>query len=417
MNRNSVLLTIALALVVTGAHCDQSTGSGDGGGSENLFVTVRDGDFMLGDQPFRFAGTNAYYLPNYEKHDPRVVDRALDAFAEAGITVVRMWAFYDGFDCGYSRQDASENVIQTAPGQYSERALRDLDRVIAKGKQRRIRFILPFVNYWDELGGICQYNTWAGASSPGRNMDFFINNADTQRWYRDYIAMLLNRVNTVTGVAYRDEPAIFSWQIINEGRYSGRNPELLRDWYEEMAHYIKSLAPRQLLGTGEEGFDEGVPPVYSVGEYSNTYVLRANEGTSYLMNTAIDGIDYGNAHWYPQDFGFGNNPSESMFRAQRAWLSDHQAIAASFGKPFVLGEYGYAGWGDSRVEQVYAEFWSHAELIGLDGSLLWQFTADGTKCTEFGGNICWPDGRRDAQLYSMFRDHIRTMAGNGIPNP
>jgi hypothetical protein len=182
------------------------------------FVTVQNGDFYLEGEPFHFAGTNAYYLPNYEKINSGVVDRAFNIFEETGITVLRMWAFYDGYDCGYSQHDSSENVIQTAPGEYSEQALRDLDRVIAKGKERGIRFILPFINYWDELGGICQYNTWAGASNPGRNMNFFINNDDTQQWFRDYIEMLLNRTNTVTGVKYKDEPAIMAWQVMNEGR-------------------------------------------------------------------------------------------------------------------------------------------------------------------------------------------------------
>ena len=123
------------------------------------FVQVENGNFVLDGQPFRYAGTNAYYLPNYEKINSGVVDRAMELFEDTGVNVVRMWAFYDGYDCGYSQNDPSENVIQTAPGEYSEEALRDLDRVIAQGKEHGIRFIMPFVNYWDELGGICQYNT------------------------------------------------------------------------------------------------------------------------------------------------------------------------------------------------------------------------------------------------------------------
>ena len=375
----------------------------------NEFVRIENGDFVIGENIFRFAGTNAYYLPNYQKIQPGVVDNALDAFEEAGINVVRMWAFYDGYDCGYSRIDPNEAVIQTAPGVYNEQALRHLDGVIAKGKDRGIRFILALVNYWDELGGICQYNTWAGATNPGRNMAFFLENENTQKWYRDYVEMLLSRVNTITGVAYKDEPAVFAWQIMNEGRNSGADPAVLRDWYQEMAIFIKSHAPNHLVSTGEEGFDEGVPSQYSVSEYSNTYVLRANEGTSYIMNTAIPEIDFGSAHWYPQDFGFGWEPSDAMYRAQRAWLNDHSRIAADLGKPFVLGEYGYAGWGDARVYQVYDHLWTNAEDIRVDGTLLWQLTADSAKCTEFGGNICWPGGRRDENLYSRFIEHIVNM--------
>lgn len=376
---------------------------------EEQFVQVENGEFVLNGSPFYFAGTNAYYLPNYQKLEPAMVDRAFDLFEETGIRVVRMWAFYDGYDCGYSQHDDTENVIQTAPGEFNEDALKDLDRVIAKGKEHGIRFILPLINYWDELGGICQYNTWAGAAEPGRNMEFFLQNENTQKWYKDYIATILNRVNTVTGTAYKDEPAIMSWQIINEGRNSGADPAILRDWYREMAQYIKSIAPRQLVGTGEEGFDEYTPSAYSVNEYSNTYVLRANEGTSYIFNTSIPEIDYGNAHWYAPDFGFGNTASTGLLNAQNAWIKDHKNIAAEVGKPFLLGEYGFPGWGDERMEVIYPHLWDLSEEIRLHGSLLWQLTADHIKCYEFGGNICWPGAREDEELYMKFKDHIFRM--------
>lgn len=388
---------------------ENSTSSPPPPPSMDGIVDASNSNFVIDGRTFRFAGTNAYYLPNYEKLDPQFVTSTLDAFEDAGITVVRMWGFYDGYDCGYSAQDASENVIQTAPGEYSEEALRDLDNVIAKGKERGIRFLLPFVNYWDELGGICQYNTWAGASNPSTNMSYFINSNSAQQWFRDYISMLLNRVNTVTGVAYKNEPAIFGWEIMNEGRNTGADPAVLRDWYREIAQYIKSIDSNHLLTTGEEGFDEGTPSQYSTGQYSNTYVLRAGEGTSYVMNTAIPEIDFGSAHWYPSDWGFGYEFSQSLVNAQHAWINDHKEIAEDLGKPFMVGEYGYAGWGNQTVLNIYNDMWNYAEEINLDGSFLWQFTTDYVKCYEFGGNICWPAGRQDADLFNSYEDHIQNI--------
>lgn len=375
----------------------------------NSFVQVQNADFVIDNESFRLVGTNAYYLPNYEKLNPDVVDRALNLFQETGVNVVRMWGFYDGYDCGYSKEDPSENVIQTAPGVYSEEALQDLDRVIAKGKERGIRFIIPFINFWDQLGGVCQYNTWAGATDPSTNMEFFLSNSQTQAWYRDYISMLLNRTNTVTGIAYKDEPAILGWQIMNEGRNSGKDAAILRDWYQDIARYIKSIDSNHLVSTGEEGFDEGTPAVYSIDQYSNTYTLRAKEGTSYVLNTAIPEIDFGNAHWYPSEYGFGSTVNEDMRRAQKAWLEDHQEIARKEGKPFIVGEYGFPGWSDERVTAIYTELYEHAESIELDGSLLWQLVADGTKCWEFGGNICYPGGRQDTELYNDFQNHVLNM--------
>ncbi len=223
--------------------------------------------------------------------------------------------------------------------------------------------------------------------------------------------MLLNRVNTVTGVAYKDEPAIFAWQIMNEGRNRGQHHNVLRNWYQEIAQHIKSIDPNHLVSTGEEGFDEGTPSQYSVDQYSNTYVLRANEGTSYIANTSIPEIDFGSAHWYPGEFGFGSTVNEDLLKAQRAWLSDHQKIAQNAGKPFYIGEFGLAGWGDDRVKEMYDALYKHAEEIKLDGNLLWQLVADGTKCWEFGGNICYPGGRADTDLYNKFKQHVTNMKG------
>ncbi len=389
------------------------SGDGDITGTEepvnSSFVEVQNSGFVLDNEAYHFAGTNAYYLPNYEKLNSSVVDRAFKLFEDTGISVIRMWGFYDGYDCGYSKNDPDENVMQTAPGEYSEEALRDLDNVIAKGKEHGVKFIIPFINYWDELGGICQYNTWAGASNPSRDMEFFISNSQTQQWFKDYIDMLLNRVNTVTGVKYKDEPAIFAWQIMNEGRNAGGDPQVLRDWYQEMAQYIKSIDSNHLVSTGEEGFDEGTPSEYTVEDYKNTYPLRSENGTSYVLNMAIPEIDFGTAHWYPNEFGFGTTVDDEMLVAQRAWLDDHQEIANSHGKPFVIGEFGFPGFADDNVHAMYDALYEHAESIQIDGNLLWQLVADGTKCWEFGGNICYPAGRADADLYMKFQEHVTNM--------
>ena len=421
MKRLASYIIYSVLIILTFNQCDTTqtnlsdtgeiwkSGEDSNNPISSSFVQVHNSNFVVDGNVMHFAGTNAYYLPNYEKLNPAVVDRAMDLFQDTGITVIRMWGFYDGYDCGYSKNDSSENVIQTSPGVYSESALRDLDNVIAKGKDRGIGFIIPFVNYWDELGGICQYNTWAGASNPSNNMAFFISNSETQKWYKDYIKMLLNRVNTVTGIAYKDEPAIVAWQIMNEGRNRGQNPEILRNWYREIAQYIKSIDSNHLVSTGEEGFDEGTPSVYSVEEYSNTYVLRAQEGTSYVMNTAIPEIDFASAHWYPSEWGFGSTVNDNLLRAQRAWLGDHKAIAESHGKPFIIGEFGLPSFGDVRVNEMYNALYDHAESIKLDGNLLWQLVADGTKCWEFGGNICYPGGREDTKLYNEFKEHVTNL--------
>jgi mannan endo-1,4-beta-mannosidase len=384
------------------------------------FVTSKNSNFYVKGSIFRFAGTNAYYLPVYEKISSKFVDKTLDAFEEAGIKVVRMWGFYDG-----KPQYKGDISFQPEPGVYKN--LKYLDQVISKGKEHHIRFIVTLVNYWKELGGICQYNLWAGDVSSmkscglgkhGETMHKFMTGKKQQKWYKDYIKMLLNRKNTVTGVKYKNDPTIFSWEIINEGRNPGKGPAELRGWYQKIAEYIKSVDSNHMVSTGEEGFDYGKPSQYKLDKYSNKYVLRGSAGSSFIKNTSIPEIDYGTAHWYPGGFGWfikkwGKNATkdENLMNAQHAWLKDHIKIAHSVDKPFVLGEYGFAGWGDKRQKTIYNDLWNYAEKNKLDGSLIWQFTINYRKCYENGGNICWPGGRKDKNLYEQFKNYIHTMTG------
>ncbi len=373
--------------------------------------------FMLGGQPFYFAASNAYYLQTYEKLDPvGVVNDVLNAFVSNNITVVRTDGFHDGTDCGYFTGDP---VIQTAPGVYDETALQYLDRVVKKAKDRNIKLIVTLTNYWKELGGICQYNKWAGFGPGGANptnaeANQFYTNTTTKTMFKNYISMLLNRINTQTGIAYKNEPTIMAWELINEGR----NPVdtgsglVLRNWYQEIAQFIKGIDQNHLVDTGEEGFDENTPSQYSTG-YTNTFVLRAGEGTSYILNTQIPEIDFGNAHLYPLLFGLSNAINDGNL-----FIKDHNTIAKTYGKPFFLGEYGHYvnGWTADDLGKIntYGSWWSTIEQQDVAGDALWQFV-ESVKCGEYGGNICYT---RDPQLTSLISQHGLNMKGkSGSPLP
>jgi len=378
------------------------------------FVYAQDGQFMLDGQRFSFGSTNAYYLATYESQNPAMVDRALDLFAQTGCSVIRTWGFYDG-----APRYSGDPTFQPEPRVYNEEGLQCLDRAIAKGKERGLKFIIPFVNNWHQLGGLPKYMEWVSVS----NRRDLLANAEFNSIFEDYISMLLNRVNTVTGTAYKDEPAIHSWQIANELRSSG-DPEFLRDWYRGKAQFIKSIDPVHLVATGEEGYDDRalghwdgptgnfIHPDYSSERYSNTYVLRADQGSSYVLNTQIPEIDYGNFHWYPPVMGWGTW-NDNALEAQNAWLEDHLNIAD--GKPVVLGEYGLDNAPTSEpgryeaLERMYVPLWQKSQEIGVN-TQLWQLTADGTKSREFNGNISvGPSSRNDDEIYELFKAHCQNM--------
>ena len=67
--------------------------------------------------------------------------------------------------------------------------------------------------------------------------------------YKNYVAAILGRVNTITGVRYSQDPTIFSIELANEPACStGYEDKLgvprgsiVKAWVSEMAAFIRSL--------------------------------------------------------------------------------------------------------------------------------------------------------------------------------
>lgn len=72
--------------------------------------------------------------------------------------------------------------------------------------------------------------------------------------FKAYISVILNRVNSYTGVAYKDDPTILAWETGNElGAYflSGGAPP--SSWTSTIGSYIKSIAQNHLVSDGTDG--------------------------------------------------------------------------------------------------------------------------------------------------------------------
>lgn len=66
-------------------------------------------------------------------------------------------------------------------------------------------------------GGAIQYVKWANGSSI---LDFFTN-PKILGWYQNNIKTIVTRRNNITGIEYRNDPAIFGWELINEPHVPG----------------------------------------------------------------------------------------------------------------------------------------------------------------------------------------------------
>ncbi|XP_038681024.1 mannan endo-1,4-beta-mannosidase 4-like [Tripterygium wilfordii] len=212
------------------------------------FVKTNGVHFMKNGKTMYLNGFNAYWLMMMAS-DPSARTKVSTTFQQAskyGMNVARTWAFNDG---GY-------NSLQSSPGVYNENMFKGLDFMIAEAKKYGIYVRLCLVNNWRDRGGKAQYVQWAKERGQKvRDEDDFYTNAVVKQYYKNHVKTVLTRINTITRVAYKDDPTIFAWELINEPRsttdFSGKQ---ILSWVEEMAAYLKSIDQNHLLDIGLEGF-------------------------------------------------------------------------------------------------------------------------------------------------------------------
>jgi len=190
--------------------------------------------------------------------------------------------------------------------------------------------VMVLNNYWQWSGGMGQYVSWHEKTSipyPGNYGTFmayvtkFYACAECQTWYQDHIKAMVEHTNPYTGLKYRDDPAIFSWELANEPR---RYPI---DWINSTAAYIKSLDPNHMVTTGSEG----TPP----GENQN--FILTHQGAN---------IDYATLHIWPGNWGwYDPTHPDTYANAEKLsiqYFQKHAVEAVSLGKPLVVEEFGLA---------------------------------------------------------------------------
>jgi mannan endo-1,4-beta-mannosidase len=308
------------------------------------FVTSHGTQFMLDGASFPVAGSNNYY-PEYESQ--QMVDDLFSNAHAMGLTTMRVWAFNDvGSLNGTTRAtiNGSKNGVYfqfwnpatDAPDvNTGATGLQMLDYVIASAQAYNIKLILPLTNNWNVFGGIDQYDTWYNLPYH----DSFYTNSNTQAAFKNWINTLVNRVNTVTGVTYKDDPTIMAWELANEPRCGGSGnlpasssctTTTITNWANTMSTYIKSLDPNHLISVGDEGF-------FNRG--GSDWPYAGAEGIDDSALAALPNINFIVYHLYPTSWGqtdaWGNQ-----------WISDHIALSNQVGKPALLEEFGLPSGSD-----------------------------------------------------------------------
>src|ERR1700750_2971198 len=108
---------------------------------ENRFVRSRGTRFVINGKPFRFVGANVAVM--YRDEDRERMPETLRQAAQAGIKVVRVWAFGEGGPNDVKPvADFADwprhHSFRFAPGQWNEDAFVHLDKVIAEAAKNKI---------------------------------------------------------------------------------------------------------------------------------------------------------------------------------------------------------------------------------------------------------------------------------------
>jgi mannan endo-1,4-beta-mannosidase len=360
------------------------------------FVGVDGKRFMRDGAVYRFAGANMWYGAYLgaagANGDRDRLRRELDALAGLGVDNLRV--------LGSSELSPLKNSLapafRTREPPYNEELLAGLDYLIAEMGRRNMRAVIYLGNFWEWSGGMATYLYWTNGGHyidmndpahpwpqfPDFSAQFYAK-ADAVALYHDYVRAIVSRTNGVSGLAYRDDPTIMSWQLANEPRPGGSdafgraNLPAFYGWIAETARLIKSLDPDHLVSTGNEGLKGCIE--------LEECVITAHSQPA---------IDYVTFHTWPQNWGWidPDNLTGTYGRGEansREYVAQHIAFAERLGKPLVAEEFGFPrdsgfepGSATTFKDRFYAMIYDAVEASAradgpLAGSNFWAWGGEG----------------------------------------
>lgn len=305
-----LFISLLIALTALSGCSDKTT--------ETQFYRVEHGQILLGDAPQYFVGANFWKGAIMATEDPESLSRELDSLKAIGVTNLRILAV--------------------------EPVWESYDALFEQLHSRGMCAVMFLNNAWDWSRGFAYYLEEAGAgrqpvfvtdgyAAYRKAMAEFSNNAKAQELNWEYVRAIVER--------YKDEPAVFSWQISNEPRCFTNDPRTRENFVKYIhntAALIKSIDSNHMVSTGNEG---------TMG-CEEDYELYKK------INNCAD-IDYITIHIWPYNWSWINEENVVEGAPDAAgkvdeYITQHLQAAGEYGKPLVIEEFGYPRDG-FRTEQ------------------------------------------------------------------
>lgn len=195
--------------------------------------------FLIGDTPFRFVGG---FLPGWhwgqEFWSEAADDDLIGTARSTGITVMHLML----------------PLFENGLGNYEETALLKLDHFLDSAYRANVYVMPSFIQ------------AYSGTRIPGdtyypyyhdRSIEGIIKDPALRQAFKNRIAALVNRQNTVNGRFYKEDPVILAWVLCDEpvsapfnygpGGFPQVTLDEMIDWFRESALFIKSMDPNHLV--------------------------------------------------------------------------------------------------------------------------------------------------------------------------
>ena len=281
----------------------------------------------------------------------QVIDQDLAHFTRLGLDVLRLHVF----DREISDRDG--NLLDNDH-------FRLLDYLIARAKERGIYTVLTPIAWWAVPG-----------DSPGFSTLFTMHQMTTdpatRKPQQNYLAQFVRHVNRFTGLAYKDDPAVICFELINEPLYPKDTTDAqVTDYINALAGAVRATGCRKpIFYNGWQNHLAAVRDARIEGSTFGWYPTGLVAGHARRQNFLPQVDVYGGSSWTPTmrseavarkarivyEFDAADVPGSYMYPAMaRAFRGGGAQIATQFQyDPLPLAPFN-AGWQTHYLNLVYA---------------------------------------------------------------